>query len=55
MRLAQIEAGIVINVIVVDPADIPPWCVSWPVCADAGPGWLWDGETFSPPAEPETP
>lgn len=52
MRLAQIEEGVVVNVIEVDPEAIPEWATNWPEAGDAGPGWLWDGEGFNPP-EPE--
>ena len=55
MRLAQIEDGIVVNVIEVDPAAIPDWAADWPEAGDAGPGWTWDGESFSPPPDPEPP
>lgn len=52
MKLAQIEDGIVANVIEVDPAHIPDWAAGWPDAQDAGPGWTWDGEGYAPPAEP---
>lgn len=55
MRLAQIEDGIVVNVIEVDPVAVPDWAADWPEAAEAGPGWLWDGENFEPPPEPEPP
>lgn len=54
MRLAQIEGGIVVNVIEVDPAAVPDWAADWPEAGEAGPGWLWDGEGFAPPPEIET-
>ena len=54
MILAQIEDGIVVNVIEVDPSAIPDWAAGWPEAGEAGPGWLWDGEAFTPPPEPET-
>lgn len=54
MRLAQIENGVVVNVIEVDPAAVPDWAADWPEAGEAGPGWLWDGEGFAPPPEPET-
>lgn len=53
MRLAQIEGGLVVNVIEVDPSAIPDWAADWPEAAEAGPGWLWDGEGFELPPEPE--
>ena len=49
MKKAEISNGIVINVILVDPQNIPDWCASWPETEEAGPGWLYDGSTFSPP------
>ena len=55
MRLAQIENGIIVNVIEADPAAVPDWAADWPEAGDAGPGWLWDGEGFEPPPEPEPP
>lgn len=51
MRLAQIENGIVVNVIEADPAAIPEWAADWPEAVEAGPGWLWDGGGFAPPPE----
>lgn len=53
MRLAQVDNGVVTNVIEVDPANIPDWAADWPEAGGAGPGWSYDGETFSPPPEPE--
>ncbi len=54
MRYALIYAGVVRNVVEA-PED-------WPGLQDAdaaiqsdeaGPGWTWDGESFSPPAPPD--
>lgn len=53
MVKAQIKNGIVVNVIVVDPDNIPTWCVNWPTVTGAGIGWSWDGSNFIPPIEPE--
>lgn len=55
MRKAEITSGIVTNVIVVDPDDVPDWATDWPTANDdVSPGWLHDGETFSaPPLTPE--
>lgn len=50
MRLAQIEGGIVINVIEADAR--PDWAADWPEADAAGPGWGFDGTTFTPPAIP---
>jgi hypothetical protein len=49
MKKAEISNGIVVNVILVDPQNIPDWCADWPETEEAGPGWLYDGSTFSPP------
>ena len=54
MRLAQIENGVVVNVIEADPAAVPDWAADWPDAGEAGPGWLWDGEAFAPPPEIKT-
>ena len=53
MRLAQIEDGVVVNVIEVDPAALPDWAQGWPEAGAAGPGWSWDGEVFTPPPPPD--
>lgn len=53
MRLAQVSDGVVVNVIEVDPENIPDWAADWPEAETAGTGWMWDGEAFSEPAEPE--
>ena len=34
MNLVEIKNGIVTNVIVVDPNNIPDWCASWPEAAE---------------------
>lgn len=34
MNLAEIKNGIVTNIIVVDPTNIPAWCASWPEAID---------------------
>jgi len=49
MVKAQIENGIVVNVILIDPNNIPDWCADWPTITEGGIGWLWDGNTFSEP------
>lgn len=51
MRLAEIDNGIVTNVILVDPARRPDWTRDWPEAGQAGPGWRFDGAAFAPPAE----
>lgn len=53
MRLAQVENGIVVNVIEIEPENKPDWAASWSEAGNAGPGWTFDGEMFLPPAEPE--
>ena len=52
MNKAKIENGIVVNVIVVDPDNIPDWCADWPTITEGGIGWSWDGMTFTPPPAP---
>lgn len=52
MRKAQVIDGVVVNVIEVDPDNVPDWCADWPDAEDAaGPGDTFDGEAFSPSAE----
>lgn len=53
MIKAQIENGIVVNVIVVDPENVPEWCINWPTLTEGGIGWSWNGTNFTPPVEPE--
>lgn len=53
MRLAQIVDGVVVNVVLVTPGEIPDWCTDWPECIEAGPGWRHDGTTFLPPLDLE--
>ena len=53
MRLAQLQDGVVVNAIEVDPARIPDWATDWPELVEgAGIGWAWDGEAFTPPPGP---
>lgn len=53
MRLAQIEAGIVVNAIEVDQNAVPDWAAGWPELTGAvGIGWSWDGTSFAPPQPP---
>lgn len=40
MRKAEIINGRVVNVIEVDPENVPDWCADWPDAGDAGPGWI---------------
>lgn len=47
MRLAQIENGIVINVI--EANERPDWAVDWPEAGEAAPGWSFADGAFSPP------
>lgn len=54
MRLAQIENGVVVNVIEVDPQDVPEWAADWPEAGNAGPGSAYDGQTFTAPVEVST-
>jgi hypothetical protein len=52
MIKAQVENGIVVNVIDVDPNNVPDWCADWPEITEAGIGWTYDGHSFSEPPEP---
>lgn len=45
MRYALIQNGIVANVVEQD--DTPSIPGQWVACGDAGPGWAFDGETFT--------
>lgn len=51
MKVAEIIDGVVHNVIEVDPG-ARDFTEGWPEAGDAGPGWTYDGETFSPPSAP---
>jgi hypothetical protein len=53
MVKAQIKDGIVVNVIVVDPDNIPDWCYDWPTIEIGGIGWIWSGGVFTPPIDLE--
>lgn len=50
MRLAHIENGVVVNVIEVDPENVPDWAAGWPEVDQVGPGWSVEGEDIVPPA-----
>ncbi len=55
MRLALVQHGTVVNVIEADDASfIPDAGLRAIPSAQAGPGWKFDGMTFSPPPEPKT-
>ena len=50
MQKAQIKDGVVVNVCLVDPDNIPAFLESAPdVPEDVGPGWTYDGKDFAPP------
>lgn len=57
MQKAQIENGVVVNLIMVDSNAVPDWCTDWPVASDeVGIGWSYtDGVFTSPPAPPPVP
>ena len=55
MKRAQIQGGIVVNVIEVNPNDIPDFAADWPDAQDAGPGWSFSAGTFSPPPPMQAP
>lgn len=48
MRAHIIENGVVINTIEVDSLDFMPGLVEATI---GGPGWLYDGTTFTPPVD----
>lgn len=50
MNKAKIKDGVVDNIILVDPSNIPEWCADWPDADDqVNIGYLWDGTSFSQP------
>lgn len=52
MRKAQIENGVVVNMALVDPDNVPDWCKDWPDApddADIGQAFA-DGKFFALPA-----
>ena len=53
MRYAIVENGVVANVVVAD-AELAAQN-GWVECPTAGPGWLYDGQTFTAPPAPPTP
>lgn len=53
MRLAQIENGIVINVIEAD--ERPDWAADWPEAGEAAPGWVVEDNNLVPPQAPAPP
>lgn len=49
MKLADIQNGVVRNVIIVDPKAVPDWAASWPEIPDAfGTGDLFENGAFAP-------
>jgi hypothetical protein len=52
MKKADIKNGVIANVIVVDPADVPEWAKDWPTVTVEGAGWLYDGQKFTAPPDP---
>ena len=52
MRLAQIENGVVVNVIEVDSLNRGGFTVGYAEAGAAGPGWLVSGGTLVPPPPP---
>lgn len=53
MRWALIASGHVANVVEQDST--PPIPGTWVACGNAGPGWAYDGDTFTPPPLPPAP
>lgn len=52
-RWAKISGGLVANVVEQDT--MPGIEGTWVECGSAGPGWVYDGETYSAPPEAEDP
>lgn len=52
MLKAEVKDGVVVNIIVVDPDDIPSWCKAWPEAKgeDAVIGATYKNKTFTRPA-----
>lgn len=47
---AKVERGVVVEAFLV--WDVPPQLEDWITApTEVGPGWLYDGQTFSPPPE----
>lgn len=46
MKKAQIENGVIINLIEIDPENIPEWAETWPTIVREGVdiGWIWTGD-----------
>ena len=56
MNKAQIEDGVVVNLIVVDPNNIPDWCSDWPIAtASAEIGGTYANGVFTPIPRPTPP
>ncbi len=53
MRFALIDSGLVANVVEQDSTPTIPG--TWVACGNAGPGWAYDGDTFTPPPLPPAP
>ena len=51
-RFAEIENGVVVNIAVVDPGNIPDHMTAWVPCGNADIDWRYDGSTFTPPEQP---
>ena len=50
MQKAEIKDGKVVNVLEIDPDNIPDWCADWPnIIGMATIGWSYDGITFTEP------
>lgn len=50
MQKAEIKDGKIVNVLEIDPNNIPDWCASWPnITGMAGIGWSYDGAQFFAP------
>lgn len=53
MRYVEVESGVVVNAVLADEETATER--GWIAHDRAGPGWTYDGKTFSPPPEDPTP
>lgn len=55
-KRADVQDGVVVNVVVVQAGAVPPAMADWPVVDGVGPGWVQteDGSFAPPPAPPPT-
>jgi hypothetical protein len=49
LKKAQVVDGVVVNIIVVDPREVPEWCANWPDGENAQIGGKYENGVFYPP------